>query len=163
MIIRTLALAGGICVGVGASQFPEYSQQYLQRLSGATEALGVVVADFDASAAAEGLSRDSALDAMVGNDFLERRQEDMRRAFARYHQLSFYLSDLRNSTALDRALSAHRFTDAELSRDTWNDFQPAVPVTIEGAGFAAGGFFVGYVLISLLFGGLWWGLRRSRA
>lgn len=163
MILRTLALAGGICAGVGASQFPEYSQQYLQRLAGATEALGSVVADFDASAAAEGLSREAALESMSGTAFVERRQADMRHTIARYHQMSFYLADLRSSTALSRLMSAHRFTDAELSRDTWEDFKPAIPVTIEGIGFAAGGFLGGYVLISLLFGGLWWGVRRASA
>ena len=46
MIIRAITLAGGLAVGAGASQFPEFSQQYAQRLGGAVDALGEVVRGF---------------------------------------------------------------------------------------------------------------------
>ncbi|MEO1364377.1 MAG: DUF2937 family protein, partial [Pseudomonadota bacterium] len=62
MIARALMLAGGFAGAALTSQFPEYSQQYTQRLGGAVDALAEVVADFDASARAEGLSREAALD-----------------------------------------------------------------------------------------------------
>ena len=65
-MIRALILAGGVAGAAGLSQFPEYSQQYNQRLAGAVDELSHVVADFDASAAAEGLSREAALAQMVG-------------------------------------------------------------------------------------------------
>lgn len=39
MIGRVLALAGGLSGAVGLSQFPEFSQQYLQRLAGQVDAL----------------------------------------------------------------------------------------------------------------------------
>ena len=61
MIVRAITLAGGLAVGAGTSQFPEFSQQYAQRLGGAVDALSEVVADFDTSAVAEGLSRSEAL------------------------------------------------------------------------------------------------------
>ena len=61
MIIRALTLVGSLIAGAGASQFPEFSQQYAQRLGGAVGALSEVVADFDASAVAEGLTRPQAL------------------------------------------------------------------------------------------------------
>ena len=47
MITRTLVLAGGVAGAAILSQFPEYAQQYTQRLGGAVDALGQVVADFD--------------------------------------------------------------------------------------------------------------------
>ncbi|NRB05388.1 MAG: DUF2937 family protein, partial [Rhodobacteraceae bacterium] len=47
MLGRAIALAGGLAGGLSLSQFPEFSQQYLQRLGGAVDALAVVVTDFD--------------------------------------------------------------------------------------------------------------------
>ncbi len=34
MLLRAITLAGGIVGAAGMSQFPEYSQQYVQRLGG---------------------------------------------------------------------------------------------------------------------------------
>ncbi|WP_254684706.1 DUF2937 family protein [Sulfitobacter sp. JL08] len=87
MITRTLVLAGGVASAATLSQFPEYAQQYTQRLGGAVDALGQVVADFDASAAAEGLTREQALAQMTGTAFVERRRDDMQRSFARHARL----------------------------------------------------------------------------
>ena len=60
MIGKVLALAGGVAGAAGLSQYPEFSQQYIQRLAGQVDALTVVVADFDRSALANGLSRAAA-------------------------------------------------------------------------------------------------------
>ena len=43
-MIRTLTLAGALAGAVSLSQFPEFSQQYLQRLSGAVDELLLYVA-----------------------------------------------------------------------------------------------------------------------
>ena len=88
MIVRAITLAGGLAVGAGTSQFPEFSQQYAQRLGGAVDALSEVVADFDTSAAVEGLSRSEALEQMIGADFIERRRADMERTFDRHAVLT---------------------------------------------------------------------------
>ena len=143
MILRTLMLAGGLMGGVAASQFPEFSQQYTQRLGGAVDALTEVVADFDRSAAAEGLSREAALAQMVGSDFIERRQADMRRTFARHARLSADLARLEGAGPFQRAYNAHRFTDPEVAQAAFEAFQPALPLTLAGAVFAGGGFLAG--------------------
>lgn len=46
-MFRTLAMIGGIAGAVALSQFPEFSQQYMQRLSGARTELKVITAGFD--------------------------------------------------------------------------------------------------------------------
>ncbi len=48
---RTLGLAGGLVLGIILSQFPEYAQQYTQRLGGAVDELRVITEDFDRDAA----------------------------------------------------------------------------------------------------------------
>ena len=147
MIGRALMLAGGFAGAALTSQFPEYSQQYIQRLGGAVDALSEVVADFDASARAEGLSREAALDQMVGTAFIERRQADMRRTFTRHARLSADLSTLQGAGPFTRAWQAYRFTDGEVARAAFEAYQPALPLTFAGLTFALAGFAAGLAAI----------------
>ena len=162
MILRILTLAGGLAGAAGVSQFPEYSQQYLQRLGGAVDELSRVVADFDASAAAEGLSREAALAQMVGTDFVERRRADMERTIDRHDRLSADLAALRGTSPFQRAVQPQRFTDRELAQRAWDDFKPAVPVTVEGLSFAGIGFLGGALILSGLIRLLRLPFRRRR-
>lgn len=149
-MIRILTLVAGLAGAAGLSQFPAFSQQYLQRLAGAVDELTRVVADFDASAAGVGMSRDQALAALSEGDFQQARQADMRRTIGRAERLSADLDALREASMVARALQPQRFTDAEIAAAAWRDFEPAMPVTATGAGFAG----MGVVLGAGLFGGL---------
>jgi len=151
MILRVFAVAGGLIGGAGLAQFPEYAQQYVQRLSGAVDELRGVVADFDRSAQKEGLSRDAALATMTGSDFVERRRSDMKRTIKRSEQLGADLTLVRDASALRRLVAAPRFSDPEIARRALDDFKPAVPLTLEGMGFAGAGFVAGWALIAGLF------------
>lgn len=163
-MIRALAVAGGICVAGASSQFPEYSQQYMQRLSGAVDELSAVVAQFDADAQGLGLSRAQALDDLAqGGRMGEARALSMGRVLSRYDRLSRDLAVLKDSTALDRALNAWRLSERDLARATWADFRPALPVSVEGAGFAGAGFGLGYVLFAGLLAGVGRLVRRRPA
>ena len=149
-------MCGGAVFLAAASQFPEYSQQYVQRLGGAVDELRLVVADFDKSAAGVGLSRDAALASMTGNDFQRARRADMTRSFARLDRLEGDLVALKGATALQRVTMAGRFRDAMIAERAWQDFKPAVPLTFDGLVFAGGGFLAGF---GLMFG-IGAGLRR---
>ena len=59
MLLRAITMAGGLVGAAGLSQFPEFSQQYVQRLGGAVDELSRFVAEFDADAAAVGMTRTS--------------------------------------------------------------------------------------------------------
>ncbi len=155
MIIRTIAMASGLAGAVGLSQFPEYSQQYTQRLSGAVEELSAVVAQFDADAAGLGLDREAALeDLRQGGRMGEARAISMGYVLNRHQMLSEDLAAIRRSTTIGKLLNAGRFTDLELARKAWGDFRPAMPVTGAGLGLAGIGFLAGYGLFAGLFGGL---------
>lgn len=151
MILRAITLAGGLTAGAGLSQFPEFSQQYAQRLGGAVDALGEVVADFDASATAEGLDRQGALDQMTGTDFIERRRVDMENTFERHAGLSADLKALNGAGPFMRAYHATRFSDRDVASAAWQAYQPAVPLNMAGAIFAGFGFFAGWIGLSALF------------
>jgi hypothetical protein len=162
MILRALALVGGLIGGGTAAQFPEYAQQYTQRLGGAVDALAEVVADFDASAAAEGLTRDQALAEMRGTDFIERRRADMARTFDRYDQLRADLAILQTSGPFMRAYHATRLTDGDVARAAMATFEPAIPVNFAGLTFAGSGFVAGLVAIWAFLKIVLWPFRRNR-
>ena len=58
-----LILALGFAVAL--SQFPAFSDQYVQRLGGQADALQKVAAEFDASADRAGLTRQAALEELA--------------------------------------------------------------------------------------------------
>lgn len=149
-MLRSLMFAGGLAGALTTSQFPEFSQQYTQRLGGAVDALGEVVADFDASATASGLSRAQALAELQGTPFLERRRSDMARSIARYGRLSTDLGALEGQGPFMRAYNAARFTDGDIARAAWTAYQPALPLNFAGLIFAAAGFVLGSAAFGLV-------------
>lgn len=141
MIGRGLVLAGGLTGAAALSQFPEYSQQYTQRLGGAVDELSRVVAEFDADAADVGLSREAALvDLAQGGQMGAERADTMVGTIERHRRLSDDLAALKSAGPFTRAAQAGRFMDVEIARAAWEDYKPAVPLTFEGAVFAGLGF-----------------------
>lgn len=160
MIIRILAFVGGVGGATVLSQYPEFAQQYTQRLAGQVEALGAVVADFDASAARSELSRAGALAQMTGTAFLEDRRADMLRTIGRYESLAAHHVALAEATPMQRLLMPHRLGDAEVLAGTWTDFVPAVPLTAAGGVAAAAGFLGGWGAAGLVSPLFLWPFRR---
>ncbi|GAB1362579.1 hypothetical protein MASR1M32_18150 [Rhodobacter sp.] len=148
MIGRVLALAGGLSGAVGLSQFPEFSQQYLQRLAGQVDALTEVAADFDRSAARSGLTRQAALEALGSEGFPGQHAQDLRSTFARVERLTDTLTLLRLASPYERLMMPHRMADTELLQATWADFAPAVPVTSAGLVCGGLGFLAGWGIIA---------------
>ncbi len=162
-MLRVLILAGGIIGGAAASQFPEFSQQYVQRLGGAVDALNEVVADFDSSAAQAGLTRDQALAELQGSEFLDRRRADMQRTFDRHARLRDDLQAMQAAGPFMRAYHAAQSTDGEVARAALQAFQPAVPLTTAGGMFAGAGFLAGLAAAWAALRLILWPFRRRRA
>lgn len=161
-MIRILTFIIGLGGATGLSQFPEFSQQYLQRLAGAVDELSRVVTDFDASAQSAGLSRQEALSQMGGTTFQDAHKADTEKTITRFERLSGDLKALRDAPMVVRALQPQRFTDPEIAAAAWSDFKPAMPVTVTGFGFAAVGFVLGVGLTWPLFWLMGWPLRALR-
>ncbi|WP_299656515.1 DUF2937 family protein [uncultured Tateyamaria sp.] len=162
MIVRALMLAGGLAGGAITSQLPEYSQQYRQRLGGAVDALTEVVTDFDASAQAEGLSRQDALAQMQGTSFIERRKADMTRTFDRYARLQLDLEALEGAGPFMRAYHVMQSADAEVAAAALETFEPAVPLTTAGGIFAGTGFLAGLTAVWGVLKLMLWPIGRRR-
>lgn len=149
-MIRILSLCAGLCGAVTFSQYPEFAQQYTQRLAGQVDALGVVVADFDRSALEAGLTRTQAIGQLEGTAFLDARQSDMQETFARHTTLTASLVRLREATALERVSLVNQLKDTQTLKNTWADFQPAVPMTTAGAVTGGIGYFAGWSIMALV-------------
>jgi hypothetical protein len=163
MILRALTLVGGLAGAATTSQFPEFSQQYAQRLGGAVDALAEVVADFDASALAVGLDREGALAQMQGTAFLERRSGDMTATFARYDRLQADLTALDGQGPFMRAYHLPRFSDRDIAQAAWSAYQPALPLNFAGMTFGGVGFLLGALVCGLVVRLLAWPFRRRRS
>lgn len=150
---RSLAVVGGVALAVVLSQFPEYAQQYTQRLGGAVDELRAIAADFDTGAQAAGMTRGDALGhyETSGDDFLIGRGVAMRRTIDRYEELSATLDKIRGASGWERATMLPAFLDSEIGGRTLESFVPAVPVTTEGLAWTAAGFAIGYLLVSALY------------
>jgi hypothetical protein len=163
MIVKILALAGGVSGAAALSQYPEFSQQYIQRLGGQVDALTLMVQDFDRSATTAGLTRNAALDQLQGTAFLAARKTDMARMFARHTRLAADLAFLRLATPMERIAMPHRLGDADTFAATWANYRPALPLTLAGAVAAALGFLGGYGGVKLVISALGWPFRRMRS
>ena len=150
---RMIAGVGGLGLALVLSQFPEYAQQYTQRLGGAVDELRVITEDFDRAAAEGGLDRATALGRYEASndDFLAGRGSSMTATFQRYDQLSTTLARIQNADAIERLQSLPAYLDTDIGRRTLESYKPAVPVTMEGILYAGGGFILGYLVLS----GLW--------
>ncbi len=148
MVLRAVALVGGLSLAVAFSQFPEYSQQYTQRLAGAVDELSRVVERIDADASELNLTRQIALSEMAkAGGMAEARAESMQRVFHRHEKLFNDLRALRGKASVEKVTYFWRMTDPDVARKAWHDFRPAMPVTMEGIGFGLAGFLAGAGLI----------------
>lgn len=128
----------------GLSQFPEYSQQYVQRLGGAVDELRGFVSDFDASAEKVGKTRDQALEEMTGTEFLDNRQADMTRTIGRFEQLNADYTKMKDANTFGRIAQIRSLPDPVVMAGAWDDFKPALPLTLDGLLFLLSGYFMGY-------------------
>lgn len=150
MFVRVFTLAAGLAGAALLSQFPEFSQQYTQRLAGKVEELTRFVAEFDADAAKVGVSREQALiDLARGGAIGAERAQTMVSTIERRQRLSVALEDLRASGPFSQVYHANAFGDGELVRGTLSDFKPAMPLTFAGLIFAGVGFLLGLLIVAL--------------
>ena len=152
MILRTLALAGGLTGAAGLSQFPEFSQHYMQRLGGAVDELGRQVARYEREADTLGLTVDEMLAALAAEGPLAKTQSgNIAGDIARHGRLASDLAALEGAGPFTRARLATHLADREIAARAFETYKPAVPATFEGAVFAGTGFLAGWIGLSALF------------
>jgi hypothetical protein len=168
MFRRLIAMfLGGICA-VGASQAPEFAQQYAQRLGGAVSELKIVIGHFDRDAAAAGLSRSGGLDRLEASDdrFVSYRGKSMRTTVERFETLSKHQSEMQAQDLVSRVSSMLLHLDRPIASMAAKDFRPAIPLTVEGLFSSLVGFVAGVLgggLIASLLKAFFWGNGMPRS
>ncbi len=135
-----------------ASQYPEYAQQYRQRLGGAVQELRGYVERFDTDAAKSGLNRNQALGRYdhADDDFLNDRGQSIGDTVRRFERLDQHYRDMNDANPFRRLWIFAKNRDPEIARDTLDIFEPAIPMTMAGAAYAAGGFLAAWLVLSIL-------------
>ena len=141
-IVRTAAVGLGLFGAVTASQGPEFSQQYRQRLGGAIDELRGVIQRFDEDARANGETRESAIGRLRANpdDLASRQGAAMQGHVERLARLEAHRQFMGDAGPFSRVGLLLREGDTDLMRAAYRDFKPAMPVTEEGVLSAAAGF-----------------------
>ena len=152
MIGRTVSLAVALFAALAASQLPEFTQQYAQRLGGAIDELTRVVQRFDKDSVTLGEDRKSALERLAGSpDELARRQSAAMSAnIARLNALEAQQAEMAISGPFRRITAFLSDPDPQIAKATWDSFEPGVPATGEGAASGGAGFLLGGGLSSML-------------
>lgn len=153
-MVRFLALLFGLVGAVGASQAPEFTQQYMQNLRGGVDRLEEVVARFDDDARRSGLSRDEAVDLCLedrrgaGTMSCLGRAEDV----ATYQRYAEQLEMLRDAGEWERPITLLRNLDRGIAESVRQEYRPAVPTTVVGGGYALAGFALLWGIAAMVFG-----------
>ena len=145
-------LANGLFAAAGAAgaaQFPAFYQQYLQHLSGrlaqARDDLAPVLDD----ARQRGLSL---------GEYLERAQAEggeltgtlvagYRSTYQAFERLHEAHQALIAAGPLERPLAIARHLDIGIAEGTLDGFAPALPLTVEGGGYALAGLLLGLIVV----------------
>jgi hypothetical protein len=162
-IARIIAFGLGLAGGVVASQGPEFSQQYRQRLGGTIDELHRIIGRFETDAGESGETRDSAIARLRGNadTFVSRQGAAMQGHVERVNRLEAQRQAMMEAGPFARIGLMVREGDRDVMEAAYRDFEPAVPVTQEGLLSAAAGFVIAWGGFLLLAGFLR-SLRRTR-
>lgn len=142
---------------VSLAQFPQYIQQYLQRLGGHADEARRIVLRFNEAAVKSGRTlEDYILRFLLDSDpDISRQGEIMQEAVDRAAYLSDAVAALESANLFTRPFVFLSNLDTEIAMSALRVFQPGLPTTIEGGVYA----FVGILLGLLVYNGLKWPVR----
>lgn len=134
------------------SQFPEFYQQYLQRLGGQLDGIRLEITDLDQRAESVQKNRFEYIRRLLENDdpIVQNEGDNLARLLGRQIKLQRTFDDLNSSNPLWRSVRfAHHFNN-EIAIPTLDSFRPAIPITVEGAYYFSLGAFLGWFFSWLL-------------
>jgi Protein of unknown function (DUF2937) len=141
LLDRALCIVGAVAF----SQFPEFMQQYLQRLEGHLDEARLQVGRFKEAAAQAGMTLDQMIAGTGQNPdpSMVRLGGVIRSAVARVDELAAADDALRHASLWGRPFAFLGHVDWGIARATLAIYRPAVPTTAEGLLYAG----VGMVLV----------------
>ncbi len=151
MLVRRFAMAIGLLVAVVASQLPEFTQQYRQRLGGAIDELKAMLVEFDAETGRLSLDRAAGIARLQSNpdELAQARGRDIEAAVGRETRLERQQSAFATAGPVSQYWVLASQFDGWIGRRAYADFKPAVPITSPGLLAALSGLFAGWGLTHL--------------
>ncbi len=141
-----LAMAGA----ASFSQFPEFYQQYLQRLGGRLDQAESRLAEITADAETKGMSVEAYIESFLSSHKHALEGQRMLDSFELTRELRLTIAKLFEAQAWERpALLAKHFHSAT-AEATYAAFSPALPLTLDGVAYAAAGAALALTLSHLL-------------
>lgn len=138
------AATGALLVG----QFPEFFQQYLQRLGGSLDELRDRAAEILADAAAKGLSAEAYIASFLDSPAHALEGARMQDSLTRLPQMEEAYRVLSEAAPWERAGLFLTHSDSLVATRTLEAFKPALPVTPEGLGYGLLGAAAGLLLLA---------------
>lgn len=140
LIDRVLAVIGVI----GLAQFPQFFSQYLQRLGGRLDEARLIRGEYIKAAKSLNLSLEEyvAQHLAAENEVFVSYGEVLNGVIERFHALEGSYLALKEATLFNRWWVFLQNLDWEVFSQTWLDFTPGIPTTIEGLCYGAAGLLV---------------------
>lgn len=146
--MRIVVLIFALICGAVASQFPEYHQQYMQRVGGAIDELSRQIAALDQRAEAAEMNRYPYIRRLLNNDdeVVRREGEALLDMVGRHQRLENLLAEMEGTPGYLLAVKTVAYLEGDIAKQALMNYKPALPLTIHGAGHFLVGFFVMYLL-----------------
>jgi len=140
IVDRVLCVAGAVAF----SQAPEFMQKYLLVLAGRLGEARLAVADIEGKAQLAGKTVAEYIAYFNANaDHIIASGGDlMQNTVARMNDYAASYESLKNASMLGKPFAFLAHLDAQIAKDAWKDFTPAVPMTVEGLVYALVGIAV---------------------
>lgn len=153
MLRTTIPLFFGLVAAGSLSQFPEFAQQYTQRVGGAYTELHEVANGLRQDAANNGKTVSQAIDEYAAADsaFFRDRGESITGILEREVFLEEHYASLTGGEGFAQLMTFAKKRDLEIAQETLNIYKPAVPATFTGVSHAALGFLAGFFALRSLF------------
>lgn len=140
LLDRLLCVLGAVLF----SQFPEFVQQYVQRLEGHLDEARLQLGRFKDAASQSGMTLDQLVAGAGSNPdpAMGRLGGVVRETLSRVAQLGSADQALRQASAWSRPFVFLGHLDWGIARATWSIYRPAVPTTAEGLAYACAGMLL---------------------
>jgi len=145
--LKLLQILAGLTGGGALAQFPEFYQQYLQRLAGRMDEVRQRADEIAGDAMANGLDVQTYIVRFLDSPAHAMEGERMAEALESAARLDAAYGALAHAGAWQQLPLFLRHFDAALARDTGSLFQPALPLTFGGLIYALDGAAVGILVI----------------
>lgn len=150
MISRLANSAAAALGALSLSQFPEFYQQYLQRLGGRLEQALVQEARYYAAAKDAGLTIEEyiARFTTTSDEVLQNEGYIIQATLVDAHDLREALQTMTAAAPFERPFAFLSHLDQQTMNAAFDAFRPALPVTTEGLVYAGVGVLIGLMLWS---------------